>query len=197
MKPLVLTLLAAGASRRMRGADKLLEQVAGEALLRRQARAMLGARAGPVLVTLPPDRPDRAAVLQGLALGLLPVPKAAEGLSASLRAAARVALDDPRRPGLLIAPADMPDLTAGDFAAAAAAFDGIHPLRATGEGMPGHPVIFPHARLPDLLHLTGDSGARAVLAAHPPMPLPLPGRHALTDLDTPEDWAVWRAANGA
>jgi CTP:molybdopterin cytidylyltransferase MocA len=44
--------------------------------------------------------------------------------------------------------------------------------------------------------LSGDEGARAILRRHPPRLLALPGRHAVTDLDTPEDWARWRAARG-
>ena len=46
-----LVLLAAGASRRMRGADKLLEPVDDEPLLRRQARAALASGVGPVAVS--------------------------------------------------------------------------------------------------------------------------------------------------
>jgi len=187
-------LLAAGASSRMRGADKLLQAVEGEPLLRRQARALLAAGLGPVAVTLPPDPAARASVLQGLPVTLLPVPEAAQGLSASLRAAARWAGEA----ALLVVPADMPDLAARDFAAAAAGFDGARPLRAAGaDGTPGHPVIFPAALVPLFARLSGDEGARAILRAHPPVLLPLPGRNALTDLDTPEDWAAWRAQRGA
>ncbi|MFN4098530.1 MAG: NTP transferase domain-containing protein [Pararhodobacter sp.] len=193
-------LLAAGASSRMRGADKLLMLVEGEPLLRRQAKAMLAAGLGPVAVTLPPEATARAAVLEGLALTLLAVPDAASGLSASLRVAARWAGDA----ALMVAPADMPELSAEDFSAAAAGFHSARPLRATGaDGTPGHPVIFPAALLPLFAGLTGDEGARAILRAHPPVLLPLPGSRALTDLDTPEDWAEWRnrerrsAASGA
>mgnify|MGYP006184317219 CR=1 FL=1 len=41
-----------------------------------------------------------------------------------------------------------------------------------------------------------DEGARSVLVRHRARLrlVPLPGHHATTDLDTPEDWAAWRAA---
>ena len=70
-------------------------------------------------------------------------------------------------------------------------------LRATAaDGTPGHPVLFPDWALPGLAALTGDSGARDLLQQHRDRTerVALPARHAVTDLDTPEDWAAWRAA---
>lgn len=188
-----LVLLAAGAARRMAGADKLIEPVDGIPLLRRQASAALAAGLGPVAVTLPLDRPLREAALEGLAVERLYVPDAAEGMAASLRRAAIWAEGEP----LMVIPADMPDLEAADFRALAADFDGATPLRACGEdGTPGHPVVFPGAVMGEFAGLSGDEGARAVLRRHPPALLELAGRRALTDLDSPEDWAAWRAERG-
>lgn len=184
-----IALLAAGASRRMMGRDKLLEQIGGLALLRRQALAILEANIGPLAVTLRAPDPERLACLTGLNLTTLPVPEAAEGMSASLRAAAQWAGDNP----LMICPADMPDLTSADFAACAAAYDG-HPIRATSaDGKPGHPVIFQPALTREFHKLRGDEGARSLLKSHPPKLFALPGQNALTDLDTPEDWDRFRA----
>ena len=79
---------AAGASRRMGGHDKLLEEVAGEAILRRVARLAL-AQATRVLVSLPDTGMfalGRRAALAGLGVTILPVSDAHEGLAASLRA---------------------------------------------------------------------------------------------------------------
>ena len=184
-----LVLLAAGDSRRMRGADKLLETVDGMPLLHRLALSLLQTGAGRVGVTLRPDTPARETALDGLDVTLLPVPDAANGMSASLRAAATWAQDQP----LLVCPADMPELTAQDFATLIAGFDGQTPARATAQdGTPGHPVVFPAAVLPLLTGLSGDEGARSVLQRHKPRLIALPGQHATTDLDTPEDWARWR-----
>ena len=75
-------------------------------------------------------------------------------------------------------------------------FDGASIIRATTEdGHPGHPVIFPAALLPEMAALRGDAGARDLLSRHPVRFLALPGSRAVTDLDTPEDWAAWRARN--
>lgn len=194
MAALALVLLAAGAGRRMRGGDKLLEEVNGVALLRHLALQALAAGTGAVAVTLPPDAPARAAALQGLALSILPVPDADTGMSASLKVAAAWAMRVGAG-GLMICPADLPELTAQDFATLARAFDPDGPpLRATAQdGTPGHPVIFPARLLPGFAALQGDRGAQPLLARHPPRLIALPARHATTDLDTPEDWAAWRA----
>ncbi len=191
---LTILLLAAGASTRMRGGDKLLEEIDGEPVLRRQAKAALAAD-GPVFVALPPDRPTRQTALQGINVTRLTVPDATEGMGASIRAGVAALPKDGT--GVMILPADMPEITADDIQALATAHarqpDAV--LRGASEdGVPGHPVVFP-ARLFDRLRmLTGDAGARAVLQDEAVRLIPLPARHALTDLDTPEDWAAWRAA---
>ena len=188
----------------MRGRDKLLELVAGEALLRRQALAALGV-GERVVVTLGPDQPLRAAALEGLAAEVLPVPEAAEGLAASLRAGDAVARGGAAEgAALLVMLADMPEIGAEDLAAVIAAHLAAPGavIRAAGEdGTPGHPVLVPARMLAGLAALRGDRGARELLRGEllrgeVPVLVPLPGRRALTDLDTPEDWAAWRARTG-
>lgn len=187
----VILIAAAGGSRRMRGGDKLMEEVGGIPLLRRQVLAALASGAR-VVVTLPPDRPARAKVLDGLGAEVAVLPDAAEGMAASLRHGARVAGG-----ALMVLPADMPEIDTADLlavlAAHAAAPDAI--LRGASGETAGHPVLFPADLRADLAQLAGDEGARSVLARHRDrvQRVPLPGRHALTDLDTPEDWAAWRA----
>jgi molybdenum cofactor cytidylyltransferase len=188
MPALTVLIPAAGASSRMRGADKLLLPIAGQPLLRHQALTALTTTC-PVVVTLRPTDNARRAVLDDLPLSVIDVPDAATGLAASFRAAARL-LDT----ALMILPADMPEIDAADLARMIAAFrarpETCH--RATSaNGQPGHPVILPRHLLPEIAALTGDSGARGVLAKHGAQLVPLPANHALTDLDTPEDWARW------
>ena len=100
----------------------------------------------------------------------------------------------------MILPADMPELGSEDLSALIAAFQS-HPdrlIQATAQdGTPGHPVIFPPDCLPEFARLSGDTGARAVLKAPKSRlcRLAQPQRRACTDLDSPEDWARWRAEN--
>lgn len=190
----VILILAAGASSRMRGGDKLLELVDGIPQLARITAAALETGA-KVLIALPSDRPARSAAIAGLGATALPVPDAREGMAASIRAGVS---RSGNAAGLMILPADMPDLTAADLAAVLAAF-AQSPDRicrgASATGKAGHPVIFPARDFPALAALQGDTGARAVLqteAARVNL-IALPDQHALTDLDTPEDWATWRS----
>jgi CTP:molybdopterin cytidylyltransferase MocA len=185
---------AAGASRRMRGRDKLLEVVRGRALLRERAEAALTISAD-VLVTLPPGGGPRAAVLDGLPVARREVAQAAEGMAASLRAGAAWA-QGRRATALMVLLPDMPDLRSEDLKSVLQAYDENTILRATSEdGRPGHPVIFPATLLPEMAALSGDEGARALLSRHPVTLCPLQGERAITDLDTPEEWAAWRARN--
>lgn len=188
-----ILLPAAGASQRMRGADKLLEWLGTAPLLRVIAERALSASAH-VAVTLPPDAQARAQALDGLAVQMLPVPDAAEGMAASLRAGAEWAMGLPAD-ALMIALPDMPDVTAADMKAliAAQARRPDQPLRAcTAAGVAGHPTLLPRALLPQVMGMQGDTGARALLRTHPPRLFTLAGDRAATDLDTPEDWARWR-----
>lgn len=195
MRPPVILIPAAGASRRFGSRDKLLEDAGGEPLLRRVASraASVGV---PVIVALPRGERARRAALAGLRVDIAEVDTPAEGMAASLRAGAALAGPGP----LMIALADMPDLEAGDFATLLAAFDDDReaPLRAASEtGEPGHPVILPADLAARLPHLGGDEGARSLLGGTPVRAVPLAGTRALTDLDTPGDWARWRASHPA
>jgi CTP:molybdopterin cytidylyltransferase MocA len=186
---------AAGASARMAPRDKLLEPVGGEPLLRRTARAAL-ATGAPVLCTLPTDRPARAAALAGLALTRIAVPDAARGMSASLGAG--VAALPPGCAGVMVLPADMPGIATQDLARLLAAFaDGPGRILrgAAADGRPGHPVLFPADLFPELRRLEGDEGGRVLLRRHAARVtlVPLPGDRAVLDLDTPADWAAFRA----
>jgi molybdenum cofactor cytidylyltransferase len=192
MTALRILLPAAGAASRMRGGDKLLEQIKGTPLLQRQAARAL--QISPeVVVTLRAGDTARQACLQGLAVRLIFVADADEGMAASLRAGTKDADG-----AVMILPADMPEIDTADLRALTEAMrqDPSQIWRgATADGIAGHPVIFPADLLPAFQTLSGDLGARAILAKnHARIRLcPLPARHALTDLDTPEDWQSWRA----
>ncbi|TVP68762.1 MAG: nucleotidyltransferase family protein [Rhodobacteraceae bacterium] len=194
MRGCAILLPAAGAATRMRGQDKLLEHVNGQPILRHVAQLALTVSAHLAVSLRDPD-PARQKSLEGLPLTRLCLPDASEGMAASLRAGASWAMVLPVG-ALMIALPDMPDITAQDMRAliAAQAAHSTQALRASDmAGRAGHPVILPRRLFADMLQLRGDEGARQLLRRHPPRLHPLQGKRALTDLDTPEDWAAWRA----
>lgn len=194
MVDLAIVIPAAGASSRMGGHDKLLMEVGGEPIIRRCV-AMAKATGAQVIVTLPqsgPMLPARRTALVGLGVRPVEIADYHDGMSASLRAGVREA---DQAEGLMVLLPDMPDLTPDDLRRVIAAFaeDPARPARAMGEfGAPGHPVIFPRRLFQEISVLTGDIGAQRVLEGEAIRKVPLPGAHATTDLDTPEDWVGWR-----
>jgi molybdenum cofactor cytidylyltransferase len=193
-------LLAAGASSRMRGADKLLEPVAdGRPVLRAAADAALASQADKVVAVLPPGAAARRAALAGTAAEIVEAPDAAEGMAVSLRAGLRATAEGADAVVVLLA--DMPEVGPAAIDRLIAAFDpeeGRDICRAVSEaGEPGHPVLFGRRFFETLAGLTGDRGAREVLreAAEFVTEVPTPGRAAVVDLDTPEAWAAWRAGS--
>jgi molybdenum cofactor cytidylyltransferase len=121
-------------------------------------------------------------------------------MAASLRTG--LAAVAPETDAVVVLLADMPEVGARDIDRLIAAFDpaeGRELCRAvTAEGVPGHPVLFGRRFFETLAALSGDRGAREVLreAAEYVTDVPMPGRAAAVDLDTPEDWAAWRAEAG-
>lgn len=192
-----ILILAAGASRRMRGRDKLLEAVEGEPLLRRQAGNAL-AVSGDVRIALPPAPHPRDAAIGDLPVRAVRVADHAEGIGASLRTVFGT-LDQERRALLLLA--DLPALTAADLTAVLSA-----PISApqaliwrgaTQDGLGGHPMLIDRSLYDAFRALRGDDGGRRVVQAHRRAVhlVPLPGRRARLDVDTPEDWAAFRAGD--
>lgn len=193
MQGVVILLFAAGSSKRMRGADKLLEVIDGEAILLRQARVALASGA-QVIALLPSDKPARNAALAGLALRQVTVADAADGMSASFRAGI-IALPKGVEAAIMML-ADMPQIEAQDIARLIAAWREapLRPARLCGpDGQPGSPVLFPANFFEDLARIEGDEGGRSVLKGQQITLVPCPDARALIDLDTPEDWAAWRA----
>ena len=189
-----ILVLAAGASRRMLGRDKLLEMVGDDTPLLAHVVGQACDTGYQVNVTLPLAQPARNAAISGFDVRVIDVPDADMGMSASLRAFASITA---QHPAVLVVLADMPELTTDDMNTIIDAYHatgGDQIIRATdASGTPGHPVIFPPRLVGRFAELIGDTGARSLMRGEDIRLVALPGRHATTDLDTPEDWAKWRA----
>ncbi|MBV1830740.1 nucleotidyltransferase family protein [Komagataeibacter sp. AV436] len=188
--------LAGGASSRTAPAHKLLAPDAtGLPMIARTLRAVTASRAEPVMVVLG-HRADaiRQAAAQGLRPDPLPhfitAPDHARGLSRTLAAGVRAAMDDPSITGALICLGDMPLVSAELLDRMMATFH-AHPgcpgVLAMHEGRRGNPVLWARALFPALMAGQGDSGARHLLAQHAPaMPRVAAGAEIAADFDTPE-----------
>ena len=187
---LTIVIPAAGASSRMRGRDKLLMDVGGEPLLRRQVRAALGT-GYPVIVALPAAHQARHRMVADLPVRIADVRDAAAGMGTSIAQGVRLAGSG----RIMIVPADMPNLGTSELSALIDAASAA-PLQIwrgmDAAGTPGHPVIFPSAFYDRLTCLSGDDGARTVLKDEHVMLAALPGDTAVLDLDTPEAWDAFR-----
>lgn len=195
MDDLAILILAAGRSSRMRGADKLLEDVDGHPLIRRQAH-MAREVCRNVTIALPPAPHPRFKALEGLDVTRMSPAGSSEGMGGTLRDGIAMLH---HHDAVMILPADMPDLTVSDLQILTKArADNPDKLiwRGTGEtGQPGHPIIFAKQVLPYFSDLHGDQGARDIVSrfADQCLLVTLTGQHACTDLDTPEAWEAWRA----
>lgn len=194
MNDVPILLLAAGASKRMRGVDKLMQLIDGKPLLRRTADIAI-ATGHPLTVTLPTRPHPRFAALAGIDAKFLPVADASEGINASLRTGLN-ALMDAR--SVMVILADLPALDTEHLKRVFDAQD-QHPEAlvwrgATADGQPGHPTIIDQSLFADICALKGDAGAQSVLQTAPTCLVTLPGNVARVDLDTPEMWKKWQDA---
>ncbi len=180
--------LAAGQSRRMGGPNKLLARFDGAPLIRRIAENALASKAGPVIVVTGHRADDIAAALQGLDVSLVHNPDFAEGLATSLRAGLSAVPDEVG--GALVLLADMPGITPAiidrliDTFATKSAPAIVLPTVA---GKRGNPVLWARAFFPELMTVTGDTGARHIIARHEEALERVEiGAAAAVDVDTPE-----------
>lgn len=95
--------------------------------------------------------------------------------------------------GWLVMPADMPLVRPATMLAVAGAL-GPHPVAyAQFQGRRGHPVAFGAELFSELVRLSGDEGARRVLARYPGAAVELDDPGVLLDMDTEADLASLRA----
>jgi molybdenum cofactor cytidylyltransferase len=161
--------LAAGAGRRF-GGHKLVATFEGRPLIAGALDAAFTAPVRRVILATDGD-PDLATIARDHArtlgresdLDIVVTTEAAEGMGGSLRTAAAALPED--TDGAFVFLGDMPRVPPGLAQALALAMGpGIELAAPRFEGRRGHPVLFGRACFPALLTLTGDVGAREVLA---------------------------------
>jgi molybdenum cofactor cytidylyltransferase len=189
--------LAAGRSSRMGGPNKLLAEIGGRPLVRIVAEAALASRARPVIVVTGHQRERVEAALAGLDVMLVDNPAYADGLSTSLKAG--IAAAPSAADGAIVCLGDMPQVDARLIDRLLAAFDperGALAVVPTLAGKRGNPVVWSRRFFSDLSTLTGDVGARGLIASYPEavVEVAMADDAALIDIDTPDALDAVRAA---
>jgi molybdenum cofactor cytidylyltransferase len=164
--PVLGVVLAAGGSTRM-GRPKQLAELDGRPLLAHVLAAVDAAPVDRVLVAL---GGAADAVLERVDLGRAE-PLVVDGWAAGMGhvLASTLAQAGDGWEAVVVLLGDQPLVPGGAVARVVEAWRaGAGPVvTATYGGRPGHPRLFDRRLLPDLLRLTGDTGARDLLATHP------------------------------
>ena len=196
MAEIAAIILAAGQASRYRAgggmeASKLIAVVDGVPMVRLVAQATLASRARPVIAVTGHAREVVAAALGGLAIGFAHNPLYADGMASSLRAG--IAALPPEATGAVILLADMPRVSAAVIdaliAALAANPDALAAVPVF-EGRRGNPVALARALFPAIKTLTGDQGARRLLAEGKVIEVAVADRAVTLDIDTPDALAA-------
>lgn len=164
MKRLAAILLAAGASRRFVGNDKLIAPLVGRPLADWLFHTVESLDLKQAIVVMRPDASDELCELaRRRGLDIVVNERANEGVGASLAAGA-AALK--RVEGVFVCPTDMPLAPATVFRACAKTFfadEKADVVAPTYQGRRGHPVLFGKRYFPVLCAQSGDIGARAIV----------------------------------
>ncbi|MEA1652262.1 molybdopterin-binding/glycosyltransferase family 2 protein [Nitrospirillum sp. BR 11164] len=190
--PVTTLVLAAGSARRM-GANKLLADYAGQPLVRHAVTAALAANPGRVTVVLGHQAAAVRAALGGLDVRFIEAADHAQGLSASLNAGLAGMAGGT---GVLVCLGDMPRVTADTHRRLLARFTaaaGRAIVVPVAEGRRGNPVLWPADLVPAMAGITGDQGARGLLATHADRVVEVPADGGVhLDVDTPDALAALR-----
>jgi molybdenum cofactor cytidylyltransferase len=193
--------LAAGLGSRYTGAGHKLEQLLADeasgdaaAVMSLTLRHAL-ASGLPVLVVTTSELAPLAHE-DVAARDVLVVPKAApvrgRGMGDSIAAGVAARSGSP---GWLLLPADMPRVKPSTLQAVAQSLSSHSVAFAQHQGRRGHPVGFSAEMYSELSALTGDEGARRLVARYPSFAVEVDDPGVLIDIDTRKDLEVQRAGD--
>ncbi len=184
-----VVVLAAGLSRRMGAANKLLAEVDGAPMVARCVDAALASPARPVVVVTGHEAARVRGALAGREVVFVHNPEPAAGLSSSLRLG--IAALGEKVDGAVVCLGDMPWVRAEHIEALITAFDANaeRPICVpTWDRKRGNPVLWPARHFAEIAALTGDRGARSLLDAHAAEVcfVPVADAGVTLDVDTPD-----------
>lgn len=185
-----VVVLAAGRGSRFRGLHhKLMQTLGASTVLATTISNALATQLPVLVVTTEPlaEMVSRHVATRDMVV-LPPVgsPAAAQALGMGYSIAAGVAARSDAS-GWLILPADMPMIQTSTLRQVADELDGNAIAYAQYRGLRGHPVGFSAELYSELVMLTGDEGARRLLARYPAMGVEVDDPGVLLDVDTEDD----------
>lgn len=192
--PTVIVLGAGRGSRYQGGGHKLARSWAGGTVFGHALKRALASGLPVKVVTTEPLLRLVAEQVARRDVVILPDAASAPGLGMgySIAAGVTAALD---AGGWLVLPADMPQVQPETIRAVAAALRQHLVAYPQHDGRRGHPVGFSPELLRELTDLSGDEGARRIVARYPAHAIDVDDPGVLMDLDTEDDFS--RAALSA
>ena len=184
-------ILAAGSSSRM-GRPKQTLRYRGESLLRRAARAALGAGCRPVIVVTGAHAELSRRELEGLDVREVLNPLWETGMASSVRAGVEGHVGaDPDAAAAVLLLCDQPHVTAEIVSGLVAAHraTGSPVVASTYGGSFGVPALFVRALFAELARLEGAAGAKQVIKRHASEAHFLSFPSGEVDVDTPDDFS--------
>lgn len=193
--PVAGVILAAGSSTRL-GRPKQLLDLGGQPLLRRTLDNALASSLDRVLLVLGCRADEIATALGDHAAGIVLNPRYEDGQATSVVAGIAALPGDVAAAMLLLG--DQPGVSPDVIDAVLAAWRADpSAIAAPGYGGTiGNPILFRRDLFPDLLRLTGDQGARAIVRARSSevLSVPVAPHSPPPDVDTEEDYAALLAS---
>jgi molybdenum cofactor cytidylyltransferase len=192
--------LAAGRSTRMGGPNKMLADANGQPLVVHAVKAALASQAVENVVVLGHMADQvKAAIVQAVPTSRLRFvinADFAEGLSTSVRTGIAALGKD--IDAAIVQLGDMPGVNSALLDRLMAAFspvEGRSICVPTVGGKRGNPVLWDRRFFPEIAKVEGDTGAKHLIGEHADLvcEVEMTGEAAITDIDTPEALAAWRA----
>ena len=195
--PVTIIVLAAGQGSRFTGAGhKLAQSIEGGgdagAVLSVTLRNAIASRLPVLVVTSAELAPLAYQQVAARDVVILP-PLRSRGMGDSIAAGVSAR---PDASGWLVLPGDMPRVLPASLQRVAQALQTHAVAYAQYHGRRGHPVGFAAELYSELVALTGDEGARRLVARYPAEAVEIDDAGVLIDIDTVQDLAALRAVHG-
>jgi molybdenum cofactor cytidylyltransferase len=186
-----IVVLAAGSGRRFGGElHKLLQPFDGGTVLGSTLRHAVETQLPVVAVTTAALAPEVARQLATRDIVVLGADEAASGMGRSLSAGVA---ERSGASGWLVLPGDMPLVRPGSILAVASALEQYPVAYAQHRGRRGHPVGFAAELYSELMLLSGEEGARRIVARYPAQAVEVDDPGVLLDVDTGADLEALRS----